>query len=60
MKLFIKIPIINRKVLFGTELRVKIPPLPTSTFESKTDVLSGKIKDSQKSVLSFIDMEFFE
>lgn len=38
----------NRKVLFGTELRVKIPPLPPSMFES------------QKSVLSLSEMELSE
>lgn len=39
----------NRKVLFGTELRVKIPPMPpTSTFDSKTDFVGNKTKGSQK------------
>jgi len=50
----------TRKVLFGTELRVKIPPLPPSMFELKTDFFDGKIKDSQKSVLSLSEMELSE
>ncbi|WJX12131.1 hypothetical protein P8452_02662 [Trifolium repens] len=50
----------NKKVLFGTELRVKIPPLPTSTFESKNDFFGGKINDSQKGVLSLSEMELSE
>ncbi|CAL5206997.1 unnamed protein product [Lathyrus oleraceus] len=53
----------NRKVLFGTDqLRVKIPPLPTSTFESKSDFGSkmNYSSSSEKGVLSLSEMEVYE
>ncbi|KAJ1405171.1 Zf-FLZ domain [Sesbania bispinosa] len=41
----------NKKVLFGAKLRVKIPPLPPSPFESTTCAadFGAKTKDSQSS-----------
>ncbi|XP_058770901.1 FCS-Like Zinc finger 8-like [Vicia villosa] len=51
---------LRKKVVFGTDkLRVKIPPLPTSTFESKSDY-GCKMNDSEKGVLSLSEMEVYE
>ncbi|CAI8602939.1 unnamed protein product [Vicia faba] len=52
---------LTKKVLFGTDqLRVKIPSLPTSTFESKSDFCCKMNDSSQKGVLSLSEMEVYE
>lgn len=49
----------NKKVLFGTELRVKIPPL-SKTCECDAADFGSKIKDSQMGVMSLSEMELSE